>query len=206
MKNNKNITEEDFSAVKALIQKEEEAAKALFQQQDFNARIKEQIRAESKKKTILPGRWFRFPSPIPALGAALLVLLTAVPLIFFLFSPSAAEKEFQQLKNYFDQIQVTDSEPGDEEETLTFRSPEYAALEQTIKRTLYSVYLRDENISESNLTGIFNKVLFNIPLPEEEITHFPEGAPPDLQTLEKRIQIMIKEKQVHRVLKKTKEA
>lgn len=204
MKNNKNITEEDFSAVQALIQEEEEAAKALFQQQDFNARIKERIRAESKKKTILPG-WFRFPSPIPALGAALLVLLIVVPLIFFLFSPSTAEKEFQQLKNYFAQIRVPGSKPGNEEETLTFRSPEYAALEQTIKRTLYSVYLRDENISESNLTGIFNKVLFNIPLPDEEINHW-EGAPPDPQALEKRIQIMIKEKQVHRVLKKTKEA
>ncbi len=204
MKNNKNIPEEDFSAVQALIQQEEEAAAALFQQQDFNARIKERIRTESQKKTILPD-WLRFPSPIPALGAALLVLLIAVLFISHLFSPSTAEEEFQKLKNYFAQIRVPGSEPGHEEENLTIWSPEYAALEQTFKRTLYLVYLRNENISESHLEDIFNKVLFNVPLPDEEITHFPEGAPPDPQILEKRIQIMIKEKQVYRVLKKTKE-
>jgi hypothetical protein len=199
MKNNKNIPEENFSAVQALIQKEEETAAALFQQQDFDARIKERIRAESKKKIIFPG-WLRFPSPIPALGAALLVLLIAVSLIFHLFSPSTAEEEFQQLKNYFAQIRVHSSEPADEEENLTIRSPEYTALEQTFKRTLYSVYLRNENISESHLAGIFNKVLFNVPLPDEDIARLSEGIPPDPQILEKRIQIMIKKKQVYHTL------
>ena len=197
--NKKTKPEDDFSIVQPLIRKEEEAAVTFFLQRDFNARVKERIKTESTKTFTLPG-WFRVPSPIPVLSGALLVLLIAIPLFIHLFSPAALEKERKQLEGIFARLQF--NEPGEDTgETLVAHSPEYVALEWKFKQALYSVYIRNGDISEQNLPHIFNKVLFSVPMPEEEITAFREGEPPDSLTLERRIQNMIKEKQLYHTLK-----
>jgi hypothetical protein len=208
MEDNKNKinTEEDFSAIQALIKEEEKAAAALFQQQDFDTRMKNRLKEESKKKIALP-QWFRFPSPIPALVSVLLFLLIVVPVFIHFSSPSTAEKEFRQLEQHFaqvqDRFQPPGSEPGDPEEKFAAQSPEYAALEWTFRRALYSAYICNQNISEQDLPGIFNKVLFDVPLPEEEDPVFPEdGHMIDPNDLEKRIKSMKKEKHMYRTLLK----
>lgn len=206
MEDNKNKidTEEDFSAIQALIKEEEKAAVALFQQQDFENRIKDRLKEESKKKIVLP-QWFRFPSPIPAMVSMILFLLIAVPVFIYLSSPSSAEKEFRQLEQYFAQVQDRLQAPGSEylEEKPAAQSPEYLALELTFKRALYSAYICNQNISEQDLPGIFNKVLFDVPLPGAENPVFPEGGHKiDPNDLEKRIKTMKKEKHMYRILLK----
>lgn len=185
--NKETKPEEDFSAIQTLIRKEEEAALTFFRRLDFNARVKERLP--------LPG-WFRVPSPIPVLSAALLVVLIAIPLFIDLFSPPPLEKERKQLEGIFARLQF--HEPA---KTSDIRPPEYVALEWRFKQALYSVYIRNGNVSESNLPHMFNKVLFSVPMPGEEITAFRESDSPDSRTLEKRIQNMIKEKQLYRALK-----
>lgn len=194
--------EEDFSAIQRLIREEEETAITFFQQRDFNARVKERIETESKKTFTLPG-WFRFPSPIPVLSGAVLVLLIAVPLFIHLFSPPVPGNDLRQLERIFAQAQL--QKPAESGKTSNRRSPEYVALEWRFKQALYSVYLRNGNVSESNLPHMFNKVLFSVPMPGEEITGSGESEPPDSRTLEKRIQNMIKEKQLYRTLKNVRE-
>lgn len=208
MQDNKNKInkEDDFSAIQALIREEEKAAVTLFRQQDFDTRIKNRVKEESRKKIVLP-QWFRFPSPIPALVSMLLFLFIAVPVFIYLSSPSSAEKEFKQLEQYFAQIQdrfqSPGSEPGKKEEKFAAQSPEYVALELTFKRALYSAYIRNQNISKQDLPDIFNKVLFNVPLPEEESPDFLEGSDTiDPNNLEKRIKTMKKEKHMYRTLSK----
>lgn len=198
----KTKPEDDFGAVQTLIRKEEEAAVTFFQQRDFNARVKERIEMESKKAFTLPG-WFRLPSPVPVLSGALLVLLIAVPLFIHLFSPSEPGNDLRQLERIFAQAQFR--KPAESAKTPDIHSPEYIALEWRFKQALYSVYLRNGNVSEGNLPHMFNKVLFSVPMPEEEITAFRENEPPDSRTLEKRIQNMIKEKQLYRTLKNVRE-
>ncbi len=200
--NKETIPEEDFSEVQKLIRKEEEAALTFFQQRDFNARVKERIETESKKKFTFPG-WFRVPSPIPVLMAALLVVLVSIPLFIHLFSPPAFEKERKQLEGIFARLRFQEP-PGpveDKEETSVAHSPEYIALEWKFRQVLYSVYIRNGNVSEGNLPHIFNKVLFSVPMPGEEVTVFRESESLDSRTLEKRIQDMIKEKQLYRTLR-----
>lgn len=191
---------EDFGPIQRLIRKEEEAAMAFFQGRDFNAGVKERIRTESRKKIALPD-WFRFPAPIPVLAAASLVLLAAVLAVIYLFSPPtppAPGDDFKQLERIFAQVQLP--KPGETVSTAG-HSLEYQALEWRFKQVLYSVYMRDENISETDLPNIFNKVLYNVPMPEEQGIDFGKSAPPNSQTLEKRIQRMIKEKQLYRAFK-----
>jgi hypothetical protein len=208
MQDNKNKInkQDDFSAIQALIKEEEKAAAALFRQQDFDTRIKNRVKEEPKKKIIFP-QWVRFPSPIPALVSMLLFFFIAVPVFIYLSSPSTEEKEFRQLEQYFAQIQdrfqPPGSEPGNPEEKRAAKSPEYVALELTFKRALYSAYINNQNISEQDLPGIFNKVLFDVPLPGEESPDFLEGSDTiDPNNLEKRIKTMKKEKHMYRTLLK----
>ncbi|MDQ1350172.1 MAG: hypothetical protein QG657_473 [Acidobacteriota bacterium] len=191
---------EDFGLIQRLIRKEEEVAMTFFQGRDFNAEVKERIRMESRKKITLPD-WFRFPAPIPALGAALLVLLAAVLAVIYLFSPPtqpAPGDDFKQLERIFAQVQLP--KHGQMVSTAP-HSLEYQALEWRFKQVLYSVYMRDENISETALPHIFNKVLYNVPMPEEQGIDFGKSDPLNSHTLEKRIQTMIKEKQLYRTFK-----
>ena len=208
MQDNKNKinTEDDFSAIQALIKEEEKAAVALFQQQDFDTRIKNRVKEESRKKIALP-QWFRFPSPIPALVSMLLFLFIVAAVFIYLSSPSSEEIEFRQLEQYFariqDRFQPPGSEPGNQEEKFAAQSPDYVALELTFKRALYSAYIRNQNFSEQDLPGIFNKVLFDVPLPGEESPDFLKGSDTiDPNNLEKRIKTMKKEKHMYRTLSK----
>lgn len=188
---------EDFGPIQRLIRKEEEAAMAFFQGRDFNAEVKECIRTESRKKITLPD-WFRFPAPIPTLGAVLLVLLAAILAVIYLFSPPAPGDDFKQLERIFAQVQLP--KHGEMVSTAP-QSLEYQALEWRFKQVLYSVYMRDENISGTDLPHIFNKVLYNVPMPEEQEIDFGKSDPLNAKTLEKRIQRMIKEKQLYRTFK-----
>jgi hypothetical protein len=202
VKKSKEIKEEtkpfeDFGPIQRLIRTEEEAAMIFFQGRDFNAEVKKRIRTESRKKIALPD-WFRFPAPIPALSAALMVLLAAVLAVIYLFSPPAPGDDFKQLERIFAQVQFP--KHGEMVSTAP-HSLEYQALEWRFKQVLYSVYMRDENISETDLPHIFNKVLYNVPLPEEQGIDFGKSDPLNSQTLEKRIQRMIKEKQLYRTFK-----
>ena len=208
MQDNKNKInkQDDFSAIQALIKEEEKAAMTLFRQQDFDTRIKNRVKEESKKKIALP-QWFRFPSPIPALVSMLLFLFIVAAVFIYLSSPSTEEMEFRQLEQYFAQIQdrfqPPGSEPGKKEEKFAAQSREYVALELTFKRALYSAYIRNQNISKQDLPDIFNKVLFDVPLPGEENPVFPEdGHTIDPNDLEKRIKSMKKEKHMFRILSK----
>lgn len=191
---------DSFDDVQALIRKEAEAAIALFRQTDFDRRIKARIEADSRPKKKIPRlRPFPFPSPIQLVAAALLVLLITVPMVLYLVSPSEAEREFRELRDYFAQVRTPGS-INDEQPSLSSGSvsPEYAALEEHFKRTLYTVYLRHQDITADNLPGILDKVLFNVPLPEEgEIITITYP-----RNLEERIKTMIEEKQVYKALSK----
>lgn len=206
-----SVEDEAFGTVRELIRRESGEAVTRFRRRDFDARIRARIDEETSKSTRRPA-WLRpasWLSPTPVLVAALLLIAVSVPVILHLSAPSAEDKEFRQLQNYFAHIPT----PGDEEETATpapARPPEFIALEQTFKRGLYAAAIRNENISGPRLPEIFNKVLFNAPLPEEENTGLSSETPPspDPGRLEKRIRTMMKEKQlqrVFRVLRKGKE-
>jgi hypothetical protein len=191
-----------FDDVQALIRREEEAAVAVFRESDFDRRVKEQIRADSPSRKRVPRLLpFPFPSPIHAIAAVLLVLLIAVPAVVYLVTPSAApfdtDKEFRELRDYFTQA-LTPRETSDEEASPAPAavSPEYAALEENFTRALYAAYIRHQDLTADNLPRIFDKVLFNVPLPgEEDITTVT-----DPRRLEERIKTMIEEKQVYRTL------
>jgi hypothetical protein len=191
---------EDFEPIQRLIRKEEEAAVVFFQGRDFVSGIKRRIRTESRKKTVKITLFerFRFSSPIPTLAAGLLILLVVVLSIIHLMTPPEPGNDLKQLERIFAQVKFPKPEKAVSTVVL---SPEYHALEWRFQQALYSIYLRDENVSEIDLPHIFNKVLYNVPMPDEQRIDLGKSAPPNSRSLERRIQQMIKEKQMYRAFK-----
>ena len=193
--NNDVAPGEDFEPVQRLIQKEEEAAMVFFQGRDFVSGVKGHIRTESRKKTIKKitlFKRFHFSSPIPVLASGLVILLVVALSVIHLMTPPEPGNDLKQLERIFAQVKF----PKPEKTVSTVvLSPEYHALEWRFQQALYSIYLRNENVSEIDLPHIFNKVLFNIPMPDEQRINLVKSAPPNSRSLEKRIQQMIKENQ-----------
>jgi len=171
----------NFASIEALIQKEKEEAFRLFQQSDFEVKLKKRIMAKEDKINVI---WLGLKKPVIIVGLGVLIVCMAVISLTILFSLSPQKNTLEDIEQFFK------------------RSPGFQRLVKSQEgRNFGQTKEYDQDyLLESKIKNVFLSSLKKEHTSSEKITFSWEREKSPKLDLNKKIEILIRQQSVQRWL------